>query len=47
MPSREDVPVTEEIRELRSKRLYFTDVEEQSRTFSQVGEAYNALLKKQ
>ena len=47
MPSREDVPVTEEIRELRSKRLYFTDVEEQSRTFSQIGETYNALLKKQ
>ena len=46
MPSREDAPVTEEIRDIRTKRVYFTDVEEQSRNFGQIGETYNALLKK-
>ena len=46
MPSRDDVPVTEEIRELRSKRLDFTDVEAQSRNFNQIVEIYNSLLKK-
>jgi iron(III) transport system substrate-binding protein len=46
MPSRDDVAVTEHILEIRSKRVYFTEVEEQSRNFNSISESYNALLKK-
>jgi iron(III) transport system substrate-binding protein len=45
-PSRENVPVVEDIRALEGKRLYFIDVEEQSRRYKELSETYQALVEK-
>ena len=43
-PTRENVPVVDEIKALAGKRLHFMEVEEQSRRYKELSETYQALV---
>ncbi len=45
-PSRPNVPVVDDIKALEGKRLYFIEVEEQSRRYKELSEIYQAFVEK-
>ena len=45
-PSRENVPVVDDIKALEGKRLHFIEVEDQSRRYKEISEIYEAFVER-